>query len=112
MTIKVLYVPVGGAPEIREIENWLRPMQKLVGGKIEVFPLDSLEPNPNLHAFAILNEEGKIMPRMKPNRDVYHQGRKYDTFHGDFFICGCNEDGEFISITPEQEAFYMELFAL
>ena len=112
MTIKVLYVPVGGAPEIRETDNGLRAMQNLVGGDIEVFPLDSLEPSTNLDAFAVLNEEGKFTPGFMPNRNVYHQGRKYDTFYGGFFICGSDENGEFISITAEQEAYYNRMFSI
>ena len=40
--IKVLFFPVGGKPYIREVKNELRALQALVGGYIEVFPLDSL----------------------------------------------------------------------
>ena len=111
MIIKVLYVPVGGAPEIRETENGLRTLQNLVGGDIELFPLDSLEPSPNLNALAVLNEEGKITPGIKPNRKVYHQRKVFDTFYGSFFICGFNGEGEFISITPEQKDYYSKMFA-
>jgi len=112
MTIKVLYVPVGGAPEIRETDNGLRAMQNLVGGDIEVFPLDSLEPSPNLDAFAVLNEEGKFTPGIMPNRNVYHLGKVFDTFYGGFFICGTNEEGELVSITSKQEAYYSRMFKL
>jgi len=105
--INVLAVPVKKEPKVITIANELAAFQKLVGGYIEVFRLDRLEPSPNLGALAILNEEGKITPGIKPNRKVTG-----DVFYGDFLICGFNDEGDFTSVTPEQEEYYTRMFAL
>jgi len=111
-TIKVLYFPVGAAPKILKTSNELSAMQSLVNGYIEIFPLDSLEPDLNLNALAVLNEEGKITPGIMPNRGIYYQGELFDMFYGNFFICGSDDDGNFTSITPDQEAYYRKIFAV
>lgn len=49
--IKVIYKPVNGSPELKEINGELAEVQELVGGYIEVVPLPE-------GVQLILNEEG------------------------------------------------------
>lgn len=49
--MKVLYKKPGEAPEIREVENDLKPLQELVGGYIETVRVGEVT--------IICNEEGK-----------------------------------------------------
>jgi len=113
MKIKVLFFPVGREPYIREVENTLKPMQELVKGYIEVFALDRLYGSQfESGALAVMNEEGKFTPGIKPNRNVYFRDNLIDTFYGDFFICGDDDEGNFISVTPEQEDYYRKTFPL
>jgi hypothetical protein len=111
-TIRVLYVPVGGAPYPMEIHNALEIYQGLVRGSIECFPLDSLYGSQfESGALAVMNEEGKITQGIYPNRKVFYQGKVFDIFYGDFIVCG--QDGpEFASITPEIEDYYTKTFDL
>ena len=111
--IKVLYFPVGGDSYICEIENCLKSMQELVKGYIEVFVLDKIYGSHfSSGALAILNEEGKFTPNIKPNRNVYFGDKLVEKFYGDFFICGSNNKGVFISVTSEQEDYYKKIFTL
>ena len=50
--MKVLYKKPGEAPEIREVENDLKPLQELVGGYIETVKVGDV--------VIICNEEGKL----------------------------------------------------
>ena len=62
-------------------------------------------------ALVICNEEGKIMG-LPYNRCVYDaDGIPYDVIAGTFLLCDENLDGEFVSITPEHEAKYMERYS-
>ena len=110
--IRVLIVPVGIQPYPCLIRNELKAMRDIVRGNIEAFPLDSLEEGLNLFGgIAIINEDGKITPGIRPNRHVYHQGVLFGTFYGRFFICGSDEKGNFTSLDSRQEAHYKQLFA-
>ena len=50
--MKILYKKPGEAPEIREVENDLKPLQDLVGGYIETVKVGDV--------VIICNEEGKV----------------------------------------------------
>ena len=64
-----------------------------------------------IDALVICNEEGKIMG-LPYNRCVYDaDGIPYDVIAGTFVLCDENRDGEFVSITPEHEAKYMERYS-
>jgi len=108
--IRILVVPVNEEPRIMTIQNELRASQEVVSGYIQVFPMDSVRPNPSLGAIAVLNEEGKMTDGVKPNCPIFNNGKVFDVFYGKFFICSLN--GEYFgSITPEQETYYKTLFA-
>lgn len=50
-TVTVLFVPVGGDPEMRTVPNTLQAKQKLVGGRLGMMPL-----SPSLHLYN--NDDG------------------------------------------------------
>lgn len=85
--MKVVYVPVGKDPEIKEIDGTLEAMQELVGGNIETVPYENIR-----GMVCVLNEKGKI-DGMDSNRLIFG-GR--DFIAGDFFVAaiGPNEDGD------------------
>ncbi|MFI3254565.1 MAG: DUF3846 domain-containing protein [Eubacteriales bacterium] len=99
-TISVLKVEVGKEPYVKEIGNDLRSLQKEVGGLIQVVLLEDDMEGPQM----VVNEEGKING-MAMNRRMPH-----DIVCGDFFICQSDEEGEFISLTPEKVQEYTEMF--
>lgn len=93
-------------PRVEEVGNTLQELQKAVGGSIEVVPAELGD-----DALVICNEEGKIMG-LPYNRCVYDaDGIPYDVIAGTFILCDENRDGEFVSITPEHEAKYMERYS-
>lgn len=101
--MKVVYVPVGKEPEIKEIDGTLEAMQELVGGNIETVPYENIR-----GMVCVLNEKGKI-DGMDPNRLIFG-GR--DFIAGDFFVAavGPNEDGDMdiIGLNDRQEEFVMK----
>ena len=93
-------------PRVEEIGNTLQELQRAVGGSIEVVPAELGD-----DALVICNEEGKIMG-LPYNRCVYDaDGIPYDVIAGTFILCDEKLDGEFVSITPEHEAKYMERYS-
>lgn len=84
--MKILYKEPGKAPEIREIENDLKPMQELVGGYIEMVRLGD-------DILIVCNEMGKF-DCMDPN---FYVEAIDDLIVGPAFFC--RADGvEFASI--------------
>ena len=81
----ILYKRPGKAPEIREIENDLKPMQELVGGYIETVRLDDI--------LIVCNEEGKLQG-LAPN---FYVEAIDDVIAGPAFFCRMDGD-EFASI--------------
>lgn len=94
--IKVVLVEPGKDPEIVEIDQTLKTLQKLVGGYIQVvYPWDD-------SAVLICNEEGKMIG-LTPNRYV-----KGDVIFGTFIVAGAGRD-MFESLTEEQICKYTEM---
>ena len=101
--MKVLLVKPGEYAEEVEIDNRLSTLQKIVGGRIEIY-----SPN-NDPVTYVLNEEGKLaeLPR---NRAIYNQnGNIVDIIHGNFLVCGVGEE-DFVSLSPELMAKYKAIF--
>ena len=88
--ITILKVEPGKIPETVAIPNTLDAMQEVVGGYIEVIPLNDV--------CMVCNEEGKLIG-LEGNRRV---GR--DIISGTFFLAGDTDYGEFCSLTQEQRA--------
>lgn len=102
-TVKALMVEPNKHPCVVDLKTDLDSLQKAVSigadyqGLIEFV---WLEDNVSL----LLNEEGKINGLM-PNRRFYD-----DILCGVFYVVGENDDGELISLTPEQQEHYTKLF--
>ena len=95
--IRVLKVAPGKAPEAVAIPNNLEAMQQMVGGYIEVIPLEDV--------CLVCNEEGKLMglPGSRRLGD--------DIIAGTFFLAGDTPDGHFWSLTQEQADRWGQHFA-
>ena len=93
--MRVVIVEPFKRPEIREIEDTLEAMQKVVGGTIQaLYPFED-------PMAIVANDEGKMLG-LSPNRGLRDDnGELYDIICGSFFICGLTEDN-FGSLTDEQ----------
>ena len=101
----VLVVEPERRPELREIDESLESMQKIVGGLIQpVYPFDD-------PVALVCNDEGKLMS-LPANRGLRDKnGQIYDIVCGTFFLCGAPGDSDhFTSLTPEQIKRYEERF--
>lgn len=99
-------------PKVVSVENRLESLQGVVGGLIQV--ISGLTPD---NTDIICNDEGKLLG-FDLNRSIRdsESNKVIDIFAGDMFVVGSNEEGEFISLTPEQIAevknlyYYPEVF--
>ena len=92
--IKVLVRRVGQEPTVEVVENALGTWQKLVGGYIEM----PYNPEFSEGLQIICDEEGKFKSDPKPN--VYWGDM--DVVFGDIVFVGIGDEGENVSLTPEQ----------
>lgn len=92
--IKVLVRRTGQEPTVEVIENDLRSKQKIVGGYIEM----PYNPDFSEGLQIVCNEEGKFADDPKPN---VHWG-DYDIIFGDILFVGIDDEGDDISLMPEQ----------
>lgn len=94
--IKVIVKETGKPCEVKEIENTLEELQRIVGGYIETVPF-------LYDALLIVNEEGKIQ-RLKPNF----------SFNGDMIVGSAIIVGqageEFDSLTVTQSNYVEQFF--
>lgn len=106
--VTVLYVPVGEAPRMVEVDGSLKSYQELVGGLIQ--PICPLEDN---DVVLVCNDEGKLIP-LPPNRtlrDPRNPEKILDTVCGNFFLAYSPEDSEdFESLPDDLAKKYTELF--
>jgi len=93
--MKILVVEPEKEAEVREIENKLEDLQKIVGGYIEVVSLGQ-------GVTLVCDEEGKIKGK-QPNWDV-----NGDLIVGTFFLCG-SKGSDFASLTEEQIKWCKEM---
>lgn len=94
--LRILLKKVGEKPVDTFVEDTLEAKQKLVGGLIEVVPLDDV--------LLVCNEEGKIL-NMQPNLLF-----DYDYIAGDCFVIGDDyETGKFKSLTDEEIEEYTKI---
>lgn len=94
--IRVLKVSPGQHPEPVMLENTLEALQAAVGGYIEIFGYENV--------CILLNEEGKLIG-LEGNRRLGD-----DILVGDFYICGDDGEGDFMSLTDEEIERYTEMF--
>ena len=100
--IKVLALLPLEPPKVVELENTLEAMQKFVGGNIECLPLCDL----NSEFTLVCNDEGKLL-ELPPNRMLWDGA---DYLAGSGFIAGTDFDGNMISLTAEEIAYYTEKY--
>lgn len=92
--IKVLIIEPDKIPYVKEIENTLESLQKIVCGYIQaIYPF-------NDQIALICNEEGKLnnLPLNRPLKD--DEENVYDIISGTFIITGIDED-DFSSLSDE-----------
>jgi hypothetical protein len=92
--ITAVIVEPGKQPRLTNVDNELESFQKLVGGYIEVVRLDN-------GIDAVINEEGKLI-ELEPNIALLHNGEVYDYIAGTAVLVSHDDEGEFVSLTPEQ----------
>ena len=102
--MRVLVVEPDHKPEVRDIDDSLKAMQKIVGGLIQPIYLDD-------SVALICNDEGKLM-NLTANRGLRDKnGQIYDIVFGTFFLCGAHADSDsFASLTSEQIERYQKQF--
>lgn len=101
--MKVLKIEPGKLPYMKEISKDLDSLQQEVGGDIQAtYPYDDM-------VAIICNEEGKLLG-LPLNRALYMDDEMYDIIAGDFFICGIDDDGDFISLSDDLARKYYEQF--
>lgn len=99
-----VYIQPNEEAKITLIDPSLESLQNMVNGYIEMF-----YPFPEEVAI-ICNDEGKYNGSL-PNRAIYDaNGEIMDIIFGSFLIVGIGEDGEFTSLTEEQQKHYYEMF--
>lgn len=101
--MRAVKVRVGYNPEIVDVQNTLRSLQKEVGGYIETIPAPNMD-----GAVIICNEEGKLLG-LEPNRRAGLGSVFDDVIFGDFLIIGTDGE-EFCSLTLEQAADYCTFY--
>lgn len=96
--LRVIVVEPAKAPKTEIMKNTLEAMQEIVGGSIEPVWFDE-------DTVLVANEEGKLK-NLQLNRSI-----GTDIIAGTFFIVGDDGSEQFVSLTDEQIAKYMEVFA-
>lgn len=104
--MKILIIEPLNKPYIKDIDNSLESMQKIVGGLIQ-----AIYPYEDSNIALICNEEGKLCG-LPLNRALYDgTGQIYDIVSGTFFLCQAPADSEnFESLTDEQIKKYTEKY--
>lgn len=105
--MKVLVIESGKQPVVKEIDNTLKDMQRMVGGYIQAY-------YPWMDEVAIIcNDEGKIMG-LPLNRSIFGEhGELVDIIAGTFFICGAPMDsGKFTDLPEDLIEHYTRMFQL
>lgn len=105
--MKVLVLS-NGKLEVKEIENTLEELQKIVGGYIEV-PFLSRAFNDN-GIDVIINEEGKFIDDCKPEIAIVDGNTKQvlDVVMGNCIFASHNEEGDTTELTEEQMKVVMQ----
>lgn len=88
--------------EVKEIENTLEELQKIVGGYIEIPFLSRVFADNGIDV--IINEEGKFIEDCKPEIAIVDGETKQilDVVHGNCIFASHDEEGETTELTEEQ----------
>lgn len=96
--IKIIVVEPRKSPKVAIIDNSLEAMQAVVGGHIEAIPYDS-------ESIFVGNKIGKSL-NLEANRRIGS-----DIIAGTFFITCDDGSDNFVSLSDEQCAFYIQEFS-
>lgn len=91
-----------GKLEVKEIENTLEELQKIVGGYIEIPFLGGIFNKYKINP--IINEEGKFIEDLKPEIALIDGNTKkiLDVVYGNIIFASHDEHGETIALNDEQ----------
>ena len=103
--MRVVLVEPGKKAVVKTIDGSLEGMQKVVGGLIEMIPID------DRGSCLICNEEGKINDLPLNRALVDKDGRVTDIIAGTFFVCGTDEEN-FASLNDAAAEKYRKRFLL
>lgn len=94
--------------EVKEIENTLESLQKIVGGYIEIPFLSRVFTDNGIDV--IINEEGKFIEDCKPEIAIVDGETKQvlDVVHGNCIFASHNEEGDTIGLTEKQLAIVLQ----
>ena len=91
-----------GELQVKEIENSLETLQKIVGGYIEIPFLSKVLQQNNIDV--IINDEGKFIEGLTPKMVITDTETKetLDIVYGNCIFVSHNDDGETIGLNNEQ----------
>lgn len=97
-----------GKLEIKEIENTLENLQKIVGGYIEIPLLGGVFKKHNIDT--IINEEGKFIEDLQPEIALIDGNTKkiLDIIYGNCIFASHDKHGETVGLNEEQIKVVME----
>lgn len=98
----------GNKLEVKEIENTLEELQKIVGGYIEIPLLGGVFKKHNIDT--IINEEGKYIEDLKPEIALIdsNTNKILDVVYGNCIFVSHDEEGNTIGLNEEQVKVVME----
>lgn len=105
--MKVLVLS-NGQLEVKDIDNTLEELQKIVGGYIE-FPFLGNKFKDNV-IDVIINEEGKFVKGLRPEIAIVNEkvGNILDIVYGNCIFASHDNEGNTIALTDEQIKVVME----
>ena len=97
-----------GKLEVKEIENTLEELQKIVGGYIEIPLISKVFKQHNIDT--IINEEGKFIEGLKPEIAIIDGkiNKILDVVYGSCIFASHDEHGETIGLNDKQIKVVME----
>lgn len=97
----------GNKLEVKEIENTLENLQKIVGGYIEIPFLGGVFKKYNIDV--IINEEGKYIEGLKPEIALIgNENNILDVVYGNCIFVSHDEEGNTIGLNEEQTKIVMQ----
>lgn len=97
-----------GELQVKEIDNTLEELQKIVGGHIEIPFLGMVFKENKIDV--VINEDGKYVEGLKPEIAIVNekQGNILDIIYGNCIFVSHDNKGDTIALTDEQMNIVME----
>lgn len=104
--INILYMEPGKEARMVSVEATLEEYQRIC----DTDCIQAIYPFEDPSVVLVCDNEGKLKNAVK-NRALYDEdGVIQDVLCGPFFICRQDEDGEWVSLTPEQQEKYLAMY--